>query len=263
MNKPSREALDAYYREAESWGRDREEALRTSRKIAWIVAGATLFVAVLLAVALVILLPLKRVQPYTILVDRQTGHVQALDPLHPARISGDAALTQSFLAQYVIAREGFDIASVRGDYRKVALWSAESARSSYVALMQGSNPESPLARLPRSTTIEVRVKSVSPVGRNVAMVRFDTRRQDIGGQAQPPSAWVAMIRYRYSGEPMSMEDRLINPLGFQVLRYRRDQEALAPDAAATPAGSPPTAAGPTSQPPATSQQIQPQPGNRP
>src|SRR5690606_18548869 len=136
---------------------------------------------------------------YTILVDRQTGYVQALDPLNPARISGDAALTQSFLAQYVIAREGFDIASVRGDYRKVALWSAESARSSYLALMQGSNPESPLARLPRSATIEVRVKSVSPVGRNVAMVRFDTQRRDIGGQAQPPSAWVAMIRYRYSG----------------------------------------------------------------
>ena len=37
-----------------------------------------------------------------------------------------------------------------------------------------------------------------------------------------------MIRYRFSGEPMRVEDRFVNPLGFQVTRYRRDPEALPP-----------------------------------
>ena len=37
-----------------------------------------------------------------------------------------------------------------------------------------------------SSVIETRVKSVSPVGRNVAMVRFETRRRDAGGQVGPP-----------------------------------------------------------------------------
>jgi type IV secretion system protein VirB8 len=45
---------------------------------------------------------------------------------------------------------------------------------------------------------------------------------------------VAVIRYRYSGEPLRLEDRLVNPLGFQVLRYRRDAEALPPEPATTP-----------------------------
>lgn len=233
MNKQSREALDAYYREADSWGRDREQSLEASRRIAWIVAGAATIVAVLEAVALIVLLPLKTVEPYTLLVDRHTGFVQALEPLNPQRISGDAALTQSFLAQYVNAREGFAIDALQPNYRKVALWSSESARSSYLAAMQATNPDSPLARYPRSTIVETRVKSVSPMGRNVAMVRFETQRRDAGGQAQLPRAWVAMVRYRYSGEPMSLEDRLVNPLGFQVLRYQRNEEALPqePDAA--------------------------------
>lgn len=226
MNKPAREALDAYYRESDSWGRDREDALRSSRRIAWIVAGIALAVALLLAVALVVLMPLKRVEPYTILVDRQTGFVQAVDPLQPQRISGDAALTQSLLVQYVIAREGFDVAALQSNYRKVALWSGESARSAYLAGIQGSNPDSPLNRYPRSTVVDVRVKSVSRVGPNVAMVRFETVRRDMSGQAQSAQAFVSMIRYRYAGEPMTVEDRFINPLGFQVLRYRRDQEAL-------------------------------------
>ena len=248
MNKQSREELDAYYREAASWGRDRDEALYSSRRIAWIVAAGAMVVAVLEAVALITLLPLKTVEPYTLMVDRHTGFVQALDPLDPARISGDTALTQSFLVQYVAAREGFDVAALQTNYRKVALWSAETARSSYLAGMQATNPESPLTLYPRTSTVEVRVKSVSPLGRNVAMVRFETQRRDAGGQVQPPRDWAAMIRYRYSGEPMRVEDRFVNPLGFQVLRYRRDAEALSPaanDQSAIERGArtgPPTAA---------------------
>ena len=40
MNKQTREALDAYYVEAESWAKDRQDALRASRRTAWIVAAA-------------------------------------------------------------------------------------------------------------------------------------------------------------------------------------------------------------------------------
>lgn len=229
MNKQSREALDAYYAEAESWATDQQDALRASRRTAWIVASAALLVALLEGLALLLLTPLKTVVPYTLLVDRNTGFVQALEPLDPAKVAADTALTQSFLVQYVIARESFDIDTLQADYRKVGLWSAEQARSGYIAGMQISSPQSPLAVYPRTTVVETRVKSVSPVGRNVAMVRFDTVRRDAGGRIEPARPWVAVIRYRYSGEPLRLEDRLVNPLGFQVLRYRRDAEALPPE----------------------------------
>jgi type IV secretion system protein VirB8 len=238
MNKQSREALDAYYAEADSWAGDRQDALRASRRTAWIVAGAALAVALLEGLALLILTPLKTVVPYTLLVDRNTGFVQALEPLDPGRVSADTALTQSFLVQYVIARESFDIDTLQADYRKVALWSAEQARTGYVTGMQVSSPQSPLALYPRTTVVETRVKSVSPVGRNVAMVRFETVRRDAGGRVEPARAWVAVIRYRYSGEPMRLEDRLVNPLGFQVLRYRRDAETLPPEPAPVVVQSP-------------------------
>ena len=62
------------------------------------------------------------------------------------------------------------------------------------------------------------------------------RRTDQGGQARVIGSWVAVVRYRYSGEPMRVEDRYLNPLGFQVLRYRRDPEAMPQ---VEPASSPP------------------------
>ena len=229
MNEHSREALDTYYAEAASWNRDRVQAMRSSYRIAWWIAGVAAAIALLEAIALVLLTPLKTVEPYTLMVDKTTGYVQALKPLDQARIAPDSALTQSFLVQYVIAREGFDMATLNANYRKVALFSAERARSSYLQQMQISNPQSPLALYPRTTTIDVQVKSVSPIGGNAALVRFATIRSDAGAQPQPPSAWVAVIRYRYSNAPMSLEDRFVNPLGFQVTDYRRDQEVLTPE----------------------------------
>jgi type IV secretion system protein VirB8 len=228
MNKQSREALDAYYVEAGSWAQDREEELVRSRRTAWLIAWIAVAVAVLLAITLIALMPLKTVQTVTLTVDRQTGFVQVVDPINPERITPDSALTRSFLTQYVTARETFDADSLPADYRRVALWSAGEARSTYVASQQSGNPESPLSRYPRSTVVETYVKSISSLGPNVAMVRFETRRRDQGGQVQPPAYWVAVITFRFTGEPMRMEDRLINPLGFQVSRYRRDPEAPPP-----------------------------------
>ena len=229
---------DAYYAAGGSWAQDRNDALRASRRVAWIVAGASLVVTLCLALTLVLLLPLKTVVPYTLMVDRQTGYVQALKPIDADLVSADRALTQSFLVQYVIAREEFDLATVQTDYRKVALWSTGRARADYLAMMQANNPDSPLARYPRGTIVNVEVKSVTPLGPRSAMVRYETQRRDAGGTAQPAQSWVAVIRYRYAGTPMSIADRFINPLGFQVESFRRSQEALSQPQATPPAAIP-------------------------
>ena len=226
MKKTTREALNAYYREAGSWASDRIEALQASRRLAWIVATAAVVAAVLEAVALATLMPLKTVVPYTLLVDRTTGFVQALKPLEPNQITPDRALVQSMLVQYVIARESFDIVTLQANYQKVGLWSAEAARDEYLDLMQPSNLDGPLIRYPRSAVVETRVKSVSRLDDQSALVRYETVRRDEGAPAAAAQHWVAIVRYRFSGEPMSAEDRFLNPLGFQVVEYRRDPEAL-------------------------------------
>ncbi len=225
MAKPD-ESLEAYYREAGSWAESQQDALRSSRRTAWIVASVALVVVVLEAVALMLLTPLKTVEPYTLMVDRNTGFVQALKPINAVKIAPDTALTQSFLVQYVIARESFDADALQDSYRKVLLWSADQARADYMTSVQASNPASPLARLPRTTIIETRVKSVSPLGGNAALVRFETQRRDVGRQIGLVRAWVAVIRYRFSTEPLQQSDRFLNPIGFQVLRYRKDQEQV-------------------------------------
>lgn len=226
MKQETREQLDAYYKEAESWATDRIAALNASRKRAWIIAGIAAFIAIAEAVALIALAPLKTVEPYTLLVDRQTGYVEALQPLDGSVITPDTALTRSFLVQYVIARETFDIDTLQQDYQKAVLWSEGSAQAEYIAHMQASNPQSPLARLPRNSTVEVEINSVSMLPDSTAMVRYALVRRDEGRQTRSLGNHVAILSWTYSGEPLTMADRLVNPLGFQITSYRSDVESL-------------------------------------
>lgn len=238
MNEMSENTRADYYRDAESWSADRERANASARRIAWLIAAVASCVAVLEAMALIILLPLKTVVPYTLLVDKQTGYVQELRPLEGQVITPDQALTKSFLVQYVLAREGFDINHLQESYRKVALWSAGDARRSYISGMQASNPLSPLATLPRRALLQAEVRSISLLNSGTAMIRFAVSRTDTGGPQQETQNWVAIVKFRFSGETMSAADRMVNPLGFQVMSYRRDVETLpaatAPAAAAAP-----------------------------
>lgn len=221
---PSLKDLDTYFRSSESWASDLLARQRSTSRIAWIVASALGTVAVVEAFAIATMMPLKTVEPYTLLVDKQTGYVEALKPLERETIAPDRALTRSFITQYVLAREGFDVGSVRNDYRKVALWSAGEARDRYLAEMQATNPASPFARLPRGAMVDVQVRGVTSLTNDTALVRFSTIRTDPGGQPQPAQPWQALVTWRFSGAAMSEVDRLTNPLGFQVTRYRRNAE---------------------------------------
>ena len=244
MNEMSDNTRADYYRDAESWAADRERTKASVLRTAWLVAAGASCVALLEAIALIALMPLKTVVPYTLLVDKQTGYVQELRPLEGQVITPDQALIKSFLAQYVLAREGFDINHLQESYRKVALWSEGDARRSYISGMQASNPLSPLATLPRRSLLEAEVRSISLLNSGTAMIRFAVSRTDPGAPQQDAQNWVSIVKFRFSGEAMSAADRMVNPLGFQVISYRRDVETLpvatAPAAVAAP---PPTAAG--------------------
>lgn len=224
--KPPAADRAAYYAEAASWSQDVNGALRTSRRIAWIVAVAAGSIAVLEAVALVAMMPLKTVVPYTITVDRQTGYVETAQALRPGALSQDAAVTQAFLAQYVLAREGYDAADVQSAYRKVALWSTGDARAQYLRNMSAANPQSPMKLYPATTVLHPTIKSISLLSRDSAMVRFDVERRDHGSPGGERQSYAAVIGFRYTGAPMRMEDRFLNPLGFQATSYRRDSEMI-------------------------------------
>ena len=239
-HQPDFETIDPTV--AASWATSVNDDLKRSNRIAWIVAIIAALVALLEALALVFLVPLKTVEPYTLLVDRQTGHVETLAPLDAQVVAPDAALTRSFLVQYVIARESFTSETLQDDYRKVSLWSDRPVAERYQALMAATNSQSPLAFLQRGSSMRTEVKSVSPLADDRSMIRFATTTVDGRGNAQEPQHWVAIVRYTFTSAAMNESDRYLNPLGFQVTSYRRDAETLPEESIINGTRVPPTGA---------------------
>ncbi len=78
--------LQAYFQESQSWDADRAAQQRHSARVAWWVAAAGWTCAVCGALALVILMPLKRVDPFVVRVDNTTGIVDVVPAYDGGRL---------------------------------------------------------------------------------------------------------------------------------------------------------------------------------
>lgn len=243
--EPSDEALDRHgrYAIAQAWAEETVRELQNSRRFAWIVALMLIIACGAQAAVIAIMLPLKQIVPYTILVDKTTGYLEMVRGVKLGDLPQDQAVVQSLLAQYVMARETVDAADLTERYKRVALWSDGAARADYIAAFRPGAS----AMTDPTNKISVTVKTVEIVSKSLATVRFATVQHAANG-AETTADWQATLGFRFSGAPMRMEDRLINPLGFQAVSYRRDAETLpaAPVEAAlqtnTPLAPPPAAA---------------------
>ncbi len=239
--------------EVSRWVEETVEAERSGRRWAWTIACILILICAAQAAAIALMLPLKEIVPYTILVDKQTGYIETARGLDVGALAEDQAVVESMIAQYVLARETFDPADFAERYDRITLWSLGAARDEYVAQYQKGAPDSVLAIVRPGTTIRVKVKKIELLTRETAQVRFETEHRDTGVDPVR-SDWQAIVSYRFTGAPMRMEDRLLNPLGFQVTGYRRDSETAADQvltpvpAAEAPAASAPAPAPATKSP---------------
>ena len=218
---------DEYYAAAKTWAGGQAKASERETRIAWRVAAGAALIAALLAIALVLLVPLKTVQPYVLTVDRQTGAVEPATFLSSGRMTQNEAVIQAQLAGYVMARETFDATDLPQQYRRVQIMSAPPVASAYVAEMAATNPLSPLNSLNRGDTVAIKIRSVSLLSEGTALVRFTATRSAVGASNGQAANFAAAVSFGFSGRPLRQSDRFDNPLGFQVTRYRRDEEGFA------------------------------------
>jgi type IV secretion system protein VirB8 len=215
--------LRTYFAEARSWDQDRLRAAEQSRRLAWVVASISSGLALAAVAAVAVLTPLKTVEPYVVRVDRATGAVEVMTGLRGGKdLTYEEAVTKSFLATYVRAREGWLAPAAEAGFRQVSIMSTPEEQQRWAAWFRPSNPSSPQVALGPGAEVQVSVRAISFVAPRVANVRFH-RIERRGGQ-EIESDWIATLAFAYAKAPMAEADRLRNPLGFQVSSYRADPE---------------------------------------
>jgi type IV secretion system protein VirB8 len=226
----SSQVLEAYCREAESWDADRAAQLRRSATVAWWVAGAGWVCAVAGAAAIVILMPLKQVEPFVIRVDNSTGIVDVV-PVYAGNAALDESVTRYFLTHYLTVCERFNFATAESDYEECGAFHSAQRNQAWYAQWTATNPASPLNVYKDGTSVRVQVEAVSFFTRasglaDLAQVRYIKATKAAGGSDEKYTHWVATVQYAYATPAKDPKTRRWNPLGFKIVDFKAEPEVV-------------------------------------
>jgi type IV secretion system protein VirB8 len=240
----AREAeLKGYFAEAASWDADTRAQGKRVVRLALGVAAAGWVAALALAGALVLLMPLKRVEPFVVRVDNATGIVDVV-PVYTGRSGVPEAITRYLLTHYVTVCERFNFSTAESDYEECGAFHSAQRNQAWYALWNPTNPGSPLNVYKDGTTVRAQVTSVSFFKRgsgvqDLAQVRYVKAKRSAGSAVEEATHWIATLQYAYADPSTDPKVRGWNPLGFKIVDFKPEPEVL-PDA--SPAAVPLAAA---------------------
>ncbi|MGB9101263.1 MAG: type IV secretion system protein [Stenotrophomonas indicatrix] len=209
---------------------------RRSERRAWWVATGSLLMSLALAGGYYYMLPLKEKVPFLVMADAYTGTATVArlrGTFQGETITSNEAVNRSNVAQYVLARESYDSA-VMGlrDWELVFVMSSGPVAQSMRQRYAGNNPQNPFVMYGREKAIRVKILSITPLGTEAngsfrgASVRIQRSLLDKrGGAATYLDNQLVTMRFEYNQNlALSEQDRVLNPLAFQVTEYRVDND---------------------------------------
>ncbi len=224
--------------ESKSWYQDKFQYVLVQRNILAITTLVALILALISVFAVMQLTPYKSVEPFVIQVDEKSGIVQRVDPVTKQQFTANEAIENYFIVKYITARETYDISDLRHNYNIVRVMSNQSVYADFRRQATPKNPNSPAAVLQTSGKRTVKFKSITYIDTTapgqqqranapqVAQVRVQVTDNLPKVPAPVVSHQVITLQFQFSDLNLTQEDRYINPLGFTVLSYRKDRDAM-------------------------------------
>jgi type IV secretion system protein VirB8 len=243
---------------------------KRSERRAWFVAWSAILMSLILAGGYYYMLPLKEKVPYLVMADAYTGTstvARLRDNFADNTITTAEAINKSNVAHFVMARESYDYNAIgERDWLTVFTMANSDVGAAYKAVHSSvNNPDQPYKLYGKQSSIRIKIltNDILPGSRidgakKIASVRFQRMLYDKNtGVSRPMDSRLATIEFVYKNNlDMNEQQRVINPLGFQVVAYRvvTDYSSSPPiqgEAAPVFFGPPPAAqAAPQPTPPA-------------
>lgn len=207
--------------------------------LATIVAGLIAFGAV---AAVAVLLPLEKLVPLAVTVDSRTGLLTSVEySKSVGELTQKEAIQRSDVARYVIARETYDPQDLATSVKLVRVMSDGDVWRQYEDEISQYNDNSPMKRYGAKVRRRIEVSTVLPIPNNgnTFQVRYAAVEESLASQTNPvEKQYISTVSFRYSERPLRNEDRILNPLNFRAVAYRRDQELVSVSAASSKGGTP-------------------------
>lgn len=197
-----------------SWYANRYQFILVQRNILLIFA---LFSTISVSFGMVFLnhvMSSKSLEPYVIEVEEKTGVPTVVNQKSVEEFTGNELMKKYFINQFVQLAAGYNPKTYPEDAEKVRVLSNSNVFNSFRALIK------PI-ELGTETRISVRIKSIIFSSDTVAQIRILRTTAQTGLTSQS-SDKDEVINLEFQFNPnikLNLEERLLNPLGFQVKSF--------------------------------------------
>ena len=206
-----------------------------SRITAWRAFAVMTVLCVVLAIAIMMMTPLKRTEVQLVVVDKNTGYPSEITTLadfqsgNTKQIQASEALNKYFVQHYIIAHDSYNHFNVRDAYRTVQLWSSPDVFQDYAKLFTGANDIQKTVGAERQ--LEVIIHSMNPLpqptefngddnGGKMMQARIEKVLRK-GDYIIKRATGTVTVSFGYDEHlRMDEESRNFNPLGFTVVAYQ-------------------------------------------
>lgn len=160
----------------------------------------------------------KSLEPYIIQVEEKTGMATVVKQMTGENFTNSEVIRRYFINSFVQAASGYDPATYKIDVNKVRLFATPSVYSDFRRRINARE-------LGNESSIEVRIKSIQFSDNNNVMIRTFRKSSNRSGQNQEKDEVIQMT-FNFADMDLTMEERMVNPLGFQVSKYTISEEAF-------------------------------------
>jgi len=213
-----------------NWYADKYQSLVVWRNWLFLIVLLSLTAVLLMTFSQQYMLPLKTVKPFVIQIDEKSGLTQVVTSESAQDYNANQELIRHFALSYIFAREEYNYLLVEQMYKKVRVLSEPKVvYPTFSEYINQANPNSPFNRFGVNVVRTVQLQSFNLQNPNKGA------KEDSIVQAQlvvtEKSSNAAPINYTVQvtmscafkrGLVLNEDQRLINPLGFQVLSYSVD-----------------------------------------
>ncbi len=203
-----------------NWYSNRYQIIVVQRNILLLFTLVSMFSVAIAVIFVKNVMSSKSLEPYVIEVEQKTGIATIVDQLTSQSFTGDQMIRKYFINEFVHAASGYDPKTYKIDVDKVRLFSVPSVYSEFRNRINAR-------QLGTGSQIDVRIKSVQFTDANTAQIRItDQLSSDTDYKPQTKEKVITMGFYFSPQMNLTMEERLINPLGFQVNNYLIAEEVF-------------------------------------
>jgi type IV secretion system protein VirB8 len=200
-----------------SWYSNRYQIVVVQRNILLILTMISIIAVAVSILFVKNMMSSKSLEPYVIEIDEKTGIATTVQQPSATNYTANEVVKRYFVNKFIQSSMSYSTKTYKQDVEIVRLFSSPSI---YNEFKKRIDPNV----LGGNSSITTKVKSLMFKGPNEIEVRIAREVQSSGTQDSVKNEIIFMTFFFAPDISLSMEERLINPLGFQVIKFEIGEE---------------------------------------